>query len=377
MAYHHFWKFPTELPEKVALIKHKGKIIGLSNVYDYIYRPTELEDMTLFDWIGRCKRTEYITAKKAIKEPLLDEDNSDVEEAHFEEEYSHDEIDEINSPPIEGKNKSISKFTSEHPLVQSHGLRCISADQALIPNFVGRTLPHCDQGDREYYCTTMLTLFKPWRTGAELKSKESSWDETFNSHEFTAQQVLLMKNFNIRYECLDQKDDFFAELKKGGTALPSWMEDKSLMQEISQDCILDQLDQLAVDHMNMDEIESDNQLSKRYHDQKRSMSIMKNIMIRLGWTNVHPENASCKLDIKGTQVSGIKSASDWNTVVVSRRQEILEERTQHAPEILYNSSDTGGIGIISNDVKVVDKEYMDKKFHSPDWQDSINLVVWR
>ena len=88
-----------------------------------------------------------------------------------------------------------------------------------------------------------------------------------------------MKIFSISYECLDQKDDFFAELKKGGIALPGWMEDKSLMQEISQDCILDQLDQLAVDHMNMDEIESDNQLNKRYHDQKRSMSIMKNIMI--------------------------------------------------------------------------------------------------
>ena len=78
--------------------------------------------MTLFDWIGQCKRTKYPAATKAAKEPLLDKDNSDLEEAPFEEEYSHDEIDEINSPSIEGKNKSILKFTSEHPLVQSHGL---------------------------------------------------------------------------------------------------------------------------------------------------------------------------------------------------------------------------------------------------------------
>ncbi|KAF8240072.1 hypothetical protein L208DRAFT_1069702, partial [Tricholoma matsutake] len=45
-----------ELPAKVALMKHRGRIIGLSNVYDYIYHPTELEDMTLFDWIAQCKR---------------------------------------------------------------------------------------------------------------------------------------------------------------------------------------------------------------------------------------------------------------------------------------------------------------------------------
>jgi len=34
----------------------------------------------------------------------------------------------------------------------------------LIPNFAGGSLPRCDRGDREYYCTTMLTLFKPWET---------------------------------------------------------------------------------------------------------------------------------------------------------------------------------------------------------------------
>ncbi|KIL54164.1 hypothetical protein M378DRAFT_93034, partial [Amanita muscaria Koide BX008] len=42
--------------EKVALVKHQDKIVGLSFVYDYIYRPTEIEDMCLYDWVRRCKR---------------------------------------------------------------------------------------------------------------------------------------------------------------------------------------------------------------------------------------------------------------------------------------------------------------------------------
>ena len=41
----------------------------------------------------------------------------------------------------------------------------------------------------------------------------------------------------------------------------------------------------------------------------------------------------------------------------------------------YNSTDTANVGIISNDVKIVDKEYMNKKCHSPDWQADIDLIV--
>ncbi|KAF8238542.1 hypothetical protein L208DRAFT_1213342, partial [Tricholoma matsutake] len=44
-----------EPPEKVAILKHKGKVIGISNVYDYIYWPVDMEDMSLYDWISTCK----------------------------------------------------------------------------------------------------------------------------------------------------------------------------------------------------------------------------------------------------------------------------------------------------------------------------------
>jgi len=63
---------------------------------------------------------------------------------------------------------------------------------------------------------TMLTLFKPWRRGRDLKeSVQNSWDNTFNEHEFRNREVQLMKIFNIRYECLDARDDFHAQLKNG------------------------------------------------------------------------------------------------------------------------------------------------------------------
>jgi len=30
----------------------------------------------------------------------------------------------------------------------------------IVPNFVDGSLPRCDKGDKEYYCATMLILFK-------------------------------------------------------------------------------------------------------------------------------------------------------------------------------------------------------------------------
>ncbi|KAF8218422.1 hypothetical protein L208DRAFT_1351610, partial [Tricholoma matsutake] len=63
----------------------------------------------------------------------------------------------------------------------------------------------------EYYCMTMLTLFKPWHSGKDLKTEDYSWDETFTQHKFTAKQEQLMKNFNLRYECNDARDDYTAK----------------------------------------------------------------------------------------------------------------------------------------------------------------------
>ncbi len=56
----------------------------------------------------------------------------------------------------------------------------------------------------------MLTLFRPWRSGLDLKQQGESWEDTFQKHEFTDDQLRLMKNFNLKYECLDERDDYHA-----------------------------------------------------------------------------------------------------------------------------------------------------------------------
>ena len=81
----------------------------------------------------------------------------------------------------------------------------------------------------------MLTLFKPWRNGKDLKEKDYSWDETFANYNFTEDQIQLMHNFNVPYECQDARHDFSNQLKKQNTSdnlQTSWMSIAGEMLEL-------------------------------------------------------------------------------------------------------------------------------------------------
>jgi hypothetical protein len=121
---------------------------------------------------------------------------------------------------IEGKYP----FLQNHPLYETHQVS-ISKSKNLIPNFAGGSLPRCDRGDRKYYCASMLTLFKPWRHGKNLKEDDQSWDEAFTNYKFTSRQTELMKFFNIHYECNDARDDYSKLLKQQNATdgvFPHW-----------------------------------------------------------------------------------------------------------------------------------------------------------
>jgi hypothetical protein len=72
----------------------------------------------------------------------------------------------------------------------------------------------------------MLALFRPWRTGKDLRQESETWDDAFTEYPFNDFHKQLMSNFNIRYECLDARDDYRAQMKKGSaTSLPSNWDD--------------------------------------------------------------------------------------------------------------------------------------------------------
>lgn len=147
-----------EHPEKLTIFKRNGHIIGFSPVHDYIYCPMQFHSMCLYDWISMCKREKlpvkrFKNKRKAVRsaETSVDEEcqSSSGENTTY---VSEDAVTEM-------PKTKLLRFISEHPLAETHGVRYLKT--ARIPNFVGKTLPRHDQGDREYYCSTMLALLSP------------------------------------------------------------------------------------------------------------------------------------------------------------------------------------------------------------------------
>ena len=140
-----------DYPQKLALFKRNGQIIGFSPVHDYIYRPAELHSMCLYDWVSTCQRERF--PRKSKKKFTASDSSTEID---VDEVFSIGENESYASNAnvtSETQKSKLLPFLNEHPLSGTHGVRRLK--NARIPNFVGNTLPRHDQGDREYYCSTM------------------------------------------------------------------------------------------------------------------------------------------------------------------------------------------------------------------------------
>ncbi|KAF8184514.1 hypothetical protein K438DRAFT_1598224 [Mycena galopus ATCC 62051] len=235
-----------------------GTFIASSLVDDYRFRPLAYESLTLYEWIQSSEKKVRTRAEKNKfyeREELIrklnsiqtdcgtSDDDGDYDgvsegddDSFIENNTSSDEEGSVNNDSdsdwctddddadvvakMKEKEKSYEKaqhdFLPAHKAAyQSHTVHCdVKKFDTMIPNFLGGALPRSDKGDREFYCMTMLTIFKPWRTPADLKDPESTWDQTFNEHCFSHRQKELIGNFNLRYECNDARDDHYALMRK-------------------------------------------------------------------------------------------------------------------------------------------------------------------
>ena len=202
-----------QISDKVVINKNEGKIVGLSKVNDYVYRPKIYENVTLYDWIRLYEKTtkkSKINIKKVgdpVDDPEFDVSDDDLnigptkkysdpvhsaklldnkstlaadvditpkmpslkdfiedDVGYLENELdgSDDELD-IMDEPSESKTKEDQSFCPGHPQYRTHKAYLKRENSFIVPNFLPNTLPRADRGDREYYCCTMLTFFKPWR----------------------------------------------------------------------------------------------------------------------------------------------------------------------------------------------------------------------
>ncbi|KAJ3969259.1 hypothetical protein EV361DRAFT_783537, partial [Lentinula raphanica] len=351
---------------RVLLIKHKNKYVGLSSTFDYMYRPKDHEHINLYDWVSTFTRVKrYNRKNKSPDDNMFDSSG-----------YN-------NCLPDNIPNSDQYSFLNDHPLSSTHRVQKYRNSHYIVPNFIGPPLPRSDRDDREYYCCTMLTLFKPWRTGADLKNVSDSWHESFTTYQFSSSAELYMKNMNLRYECLDSRDDFRSQLRSGNTSLLA----NSVPFDL--DSIRDQLhyslhtsqipsDFEIIDNENDDAIvlydpNTGMQKGKLYMARERAMKVMHDILFSIGWTksvstNLHNLYPATDFNSFATFEIPKRTPDDWNNLIKLMRQEILLQRkynsnieNKHTSSTDNDQSDKfNQYGFKPNVVEICDKHYFER-----------------
>ncbi|KIJ47685.1 hypothetical protein M422DRAFT_163806, partial [Sphaerobolus stellatus SS14] len=209
----------------------------LQSFQDYVMRPIELEDVSLYEWFTSFKKVKLRkeddnlencddqSGSSDVIDETLDIININADMSSFIPvdmklnrkclwHTAFNCANEVNSPMIEETRNSFLTFLPKHPQHRRFKIIELSGTSKVVPNFMGGSLPKKESSHINYYSVTMLTLFKPWRKCSDLAVGDSAWSEVFDSFEFSKGQLQLMKNFNIRHECIDSLDDYHAQMKK-------------------------------------------------------------------------------------------------------------------------------------------------------------------
>ncbi|KAH7904091.1 hypothetical protein BJ138DRAFT_967204, partial [Hygrophoropsis aurantiaca] len=336
-----FAKDSEELVEEdgnIVLKRIAGSVVGTSPVFDYIYRPTAFEDMSLYDWT-RLYEKKRIPSTKAS-----------------------DDADTTSTQRKSHKYSDYLLFLEEHPLHSTHHVRILLNGEGKVPNFVGGSLPRHDKGDLDYYSCTMLTLFAPWRSGTDLKSQAVSWISQFQAYDFSIRQREIMKFFNVRYECLDARDDYSAQMREDDSnhALSEWVTDKFPAEE--EDTWVDK--DTVFPPFEIDSVVDDTHIGKRTSKWNYDKAVIEQALHSSGW--LLPSLSAVELAaLDPIEVDNSIRASQWKSRVKARRNEVLEERAASiAQRPSRHSTMQKGTFVNNrpNEVCIVNNTFLQKSF---------------
>jgi hypothetical protein len=344
------------MAENLVLSRSKDEIVGLSKVADYTHRPERLKDFSLYEFL-HCIKKRKIRKRKA---PVYKDQEDSDESVH-----DCNEGDE----PCESENvKSSMTLLDGHPQSGTHELYLVKPSHRMVPNFIGGELPRKDKGDYEYYCTTMLTLFAPWRCQNDLKAGNTKWSTAFESFDFKNYALEKMSHFNVLYECQDARDDHRAQRKKNMKGF-----DIGILPNVSSD----DLEELDLDHEEfialqeyippdlMSLLDEDDFSVSGAKGLKRLQTMREttNQLTTCGWLDSKkPLGVSSTKGTSSEQfVTGSeKSASEWTQCLKEARQNILDERQAMLQDKSGPNGPPNGTNYSENTVRILSGDYFTK-----------------
>ncbi|KAJ7441884.1 hypothetical protein FB451DRAFT_1058020 [Mycena latifolia] len=358
----------TQPEEKVVITRQNGQFVASSSVDDYVYRPAVFENVTLYEWVQcsdkrvRSAKERHVFAQEIQMQSHLivrqtcknsvhgesDDGDSDFEfsddedlsyndsEVFSDSDWETDDDDEV----IASKQAKLDKlrkpirypFLPGHPKYLSHDVLCdFSKVNSVIPNFIGGALPRADKGDRNFYCMTMLTLFKPWCSPADLKDSDSTWAQTFRYHDFTKRELELMGNFNVRYECNDARDDHFAQMQrkmKEAEAGSVHVKVHPLMGH--RDQLNDDMNTVMYEYEEESDGEDGAYIGPKTMRMKQQMDEMKSILKNSGWLRKNCVGEAPFVDVDRI-LPEYKTRSTWSSLVKSERMKYTANKLADLP----------------------------------------------
>ncbi|KAL1711809.1 hypothetical protein EV715DRAFT_159196, partial [Schizophyllum commune] len=386
--------------ERLVLKKEQDQLIGTSVVDDYVHRPRQYENYSLYEWIQcakKSKRTpnqlkEYLEGTD--EQPTFDdkdkcavEDRASRDVSQTTPPVSVDTLDELSriprvTPLMDGEQKSpmsvnrqppYQSFLETHPQHVSHHVWCDpSKRDYIVPNFVGGAIPRRDQGDREYYCATMLTLFKPWRRGRDLRSDTGNWDSAFRDHRFSVRQRQIMDNFNLRYECADARDDYSNELKQKRRRVGQFN------FEIDNDSDVDEDGGVHTYGEDLDlDVPADGETGPGWNRIYQCVELARAYAKATGWTQQLPTPSYGDVPDTVEPRQSLRG-SEWSTYVQNLKRTLFNGkfgRPVHTAQPAgheYQSNGQHETGVVTLPPEYFTNDYMDTK---PDLQSLINKII--
>ena len=174
--------------DQITLYLRAGSITAISQIQDYLMRPhTEpFSSMGLYEYVGM---TEKITRAKDTRR--------------------------LNNRTTDGCQRQLGRpeesrgiFPPDHPQHETHMVR--KRTVWVIPVVLGNKMPRPDRNDeeRQLWARTVLALFQPWRTPADLKEFDEDWIEAYDrqKHCIPPEHMTIIHNMNVLSECRDARD---------------------------------------------------------------------------------------------------------------------------------------------------------------------------
>ncbi|KAF7972082.1 hypothetical protein HWV62_19165, partial [Athelia sp. TMB] len=361
--------------EKVTVKKIDERYVGVSYVDDYQYRPRKWEDMTLYSWIRLAVKDEMSKSEKALMsvDDVFGDGEDSGEDRDGQGELDMDvEFDECGTNKDQ-EDATVGMFLKGHPQWKTHWMKVVKDDGSLVPNFIGGNLPRRDQGDRELYCATMLTLFKPWRTGHDLKMTEENWDDSFHRHAFPEEALNKMKFFNVKYECLDARDDFHAQRKAMGGNLPGGFSLPDYPRDDGGEVIHDNGMPSADLNDFMDKFLKDTPKGEMHRlSINKTLTDIKRILLTSGWLDACPDGP-VELEDFTFRPTAWHTPAHWHAAVQAKRQQVLAERVKGLNSEVLKKKRNGLARDFPNDeagdsakVGIVNKAWLDGHFTASD-----------